>query len=90
MLVSGKTCNSLILIVSQLRTPQGAKAEKDVFQAAVLIAVLAERHPGALEEAAAAVPRPARKCLRAAFRVASPIIGKEHPGALAVLSKAIA
>jgi hypothetical protein len=78
------------LIVSQLRTSRGAKAEKDVFQASVLIAVLAERHPGALEEAAAAVPRPARKYLRAAFRVASPMIGKEHPGALAALSQAIA
>ena len=50
------------LMVSQLRK-RGAKALQDVAQAAVLFAVLAERHAGALEEAAAAVPASARKHL---------------------------
>ena len=48
------------LVVSQLRK-RGEKALKDAAQAAVLLAVLAERHPGELEEAARALPASARK-----------------------------
>jgi hypothetical protein len=52
------------LIVSQLRSGRSAKSERDVLQACVLAAALADGHPGALESAVAAVPRPARKRLR--------------------------
>jgi hypothetical protein len=47
------------LIVSQLRAKTGGKAEKDLRQAATLIEAVAERFPGALEEAMAAVPKSA-------------------------------
>jgi hypothetical protein len=49
------------LVVSQLRTSREAKSGKDIFQAAVLLAALAERFPGAIESAAADLPRNARK-----------------------------
>ena len=39
------------LMVSQLRTDRGGKSEKDLFQAAVLLAVLGEKHPGAIADA---------------------------------------
>ena len=38
-------------MVSRLRTGRGAKSTKDVQQASVLCAALAELHPGAIEEA---------------------------------------
>src|SRR5262249_41994635 len=44
------------LLVSQLRRGREAKTQKDLDQAAVLAAALAEHFPGALEEAIAAVP----------------------------------
>jgi hypothetical protein len=44
------------LMVSQLRANRGGKSEKDLFQAAVLLAVLGEKHPGAIEEALRRVP----------------------------------
>lgn len=47
------------LIVSQLRAKVSSKPEKDLNQAAVLIEVVTERFPGALEEALAAVPKSA-------------------------------
>jgi hypothetical protein len=49
------------LIVSQLRTRAAGKAEKDLTQAATLSEVVAERFPGALEDALAAAPRSASK-----------------------------
>jgi hypothetical protein len=54
------------LMVSQLRMTRDAKADRDLAQAAVLLAVLAERHPGAIEDAAAALPRSARRYLKRA------------------------
>jgi hypothetical protein len=56
------------LIVSQLRTGRGAKSGKDVQQAAVLCAALADTHPGAIETAVAAVPKPATKRFKAALK----------------------
>lgn len=53
------------LIVSQLRQ-RAEKALKDISQACVLFAVLAERHPRALEDAAGSVPKSAWKQLRKA------------------------
>ncbi|EXI80195.1 MAG: hypothetical protein AW10_01972 [Candidatus Accumulibacter appositus] len=44
------------LMVSQLGTNRGGKSGKDLFQAAVLLAVLGEKHPGAIEEAWRRVP----------------------------------
>ena len=48
------------MLVSQLRGATSDKKNKDVEQASVLFAVLAEDAPGALEDALAAVPRAAR------------------------------
>jgi hypothetical protein len=72
------------LIVSQLRKP-GAKARNDVAQAAVLMAVLAEHHPGALEEAADAVPASARKLVTKAAALASAALAA-HPRAVQALN----
>jgi hypothetical protein len=49
------------LIVSQLRTKATGKPEKDLRQAATLMEAVAERFPGALEDALAAAPRSASK-----------------------------
>ena len=68
------------LIVSQLRQ-RTEKARKDISQACVLIAVLAERHPGALEDAAGAVSAPARKYLKKASIPALEQL-RSHPRAI--------
>lgn len=57
------------LIVSQLGN-RGEKSVKDHSQASVLLAVLAERHPGAIEDAAKAIPVSARKHARRAYALA--------------------
>lgn len=49
------------LIVSQLRTKTSSKPEKDLRQAATLIEALAERFPGAVDDALAAVPKSAAR-----------------------------
>ena len=54
------------LMVSQLRTARDAKAGRDLSQAAILLAVLADKHPGAIEDAAAALPRSGRRYLKRA------------------------
>src|SRR6185436_19734764 len=69
------------LLVSRLRVGRGAKSDKDVFQAAVLFAVLAETHPGALEGAIDAVPLAARKYLEPALRALQPLLQEAHPRA---------
>jgi hypothetical protein len=58
------------LIVSRLRTGREAKSDKDVFQACVLCAALAESHPGAIEAAAEQIPRRAKKYLAPAVEAA--------------------
>jgi len=55
------------LIVSQLRT-RTSKPEKDLKQAATLIEALAERFPGSIEDAAAAVPKSAGRHLERAVK----------------------
>lgn len=75
------------LLVSQLRTGREAKSQKDLDQAAVLCAALAELHPGALEAALAGVPVRARKHLRAALRALAPRLSA-HPRALEELGVA--
>ena len=49
------------LIVSQLRNKTSSKPEKDLQQAAALIEALVERYPGAIEDAASAVPKSAER-----------------------------
>jgi hypothetical protein len=67
------------LIVSQLRR-RSEKAVRDAEQAAVLLAVLSERHPGALEEAAVSLPRSAKKHALKASASARSLL-KAHPAA---------
>jgi hypothetical protein len=49
------------LVVSQLRTGRDAKSDKDIFQAAVVLAALGEKFPGAIETAITDLPVSARK-----------------------------
>ncbi|HEX8009621.1 MAG TPA: GSU2403 family nucleotidyltransferase fold protein [Casimicrobiaceae bacterium] len=55
------------LLVSQLRRGRDARSDRDLQQAAVLLAVLADKHPGAIEEAAAGLRRSAYRRVRHAF-----------------------
>lgn len=71
------------LIVSQLRKG-GGKAVRDVSQASVLFAVLSDRHPGALADAAKAVPLSARKHLAKAAVLAGQNL-VSHPRAIEAL-----
>jgi hypothetical protein len=66
------------LVVSRLRVDRGAKSDKDVFQASVLAAVLAETHAGALESAVAGLPRRARKHFAAALEQARAYLEDTH------------
>ena len=75
------------LIVSQLRR-KGDKALKDVAQAAVLFAVLSERHAGALEEAAAAMPAASRKLVTKAAASAREAL-RAHPRAIEALDSIV-
>lgn len=69
------------LIVSKLRTGRQAKSDKDVEQASVLCAALAALHPGAIEEAVAAVPKRATKTFKAALETVRPILETAAPRA---------
>ena len=70
------------LLVSQLRTGRQAKSARDLTQAAVLCAVLADTHSGALEAAVAAVPKRARMKYRAALDAVRPRLEADAPRAL--------
>lgn len=74
------------LVVSQLRTDRGAKATKDVQQASVLCAALAELHPGALEEAVEAMPRRMAARFRSALPVVRDLLQDSAPRAWAALT----
>lgn len=76
------------LVVSRLRTDRSAKSEKDVFQAAVVLAALGESHPGAIEHALEAVPKRARKYLRAALPLVRRHLEASHPRAWDELASA--
>lgn len=66
------------LIVSRLRTGREAKSDKDIFQACVLCAALAESHPGAIESAVAKIPRRAKKYFRSALKSAGRLLQENH------------
>jgi hypothetical protein len=66
------------LMVSQLRTNRGGQSEKDRFQAAVLLAVLGENHPGAIEEAWRRVPVSILARLRSAVAQIRHLLEPEH------------
>lgn len=73
------------LIVSQLRTGRGAKSTKDVDQATVLCAALAELHPGAIEEAVEALPKKMAKHFQKALPTAQAKLAELSPKAWAEL-----
>lgn len=66
------------LLVSQLRSGRSAKGQKDLQQAAVLAAALAEYFPGALEEARSKIPKRAGKYLRRALPLLHQLT-RQHP-----------
>lgn len=68
------------LVVSRLRTGRNTKARKDVEQACVLLAAL-DDHGGAIEAAVAALPRRAKKHLRAALDQVRAVIEESAPRA---------
>ena len=78
------------LIVSQLRTGRESKSDKDIFQACVLCAALAESHPGAIESALMQVPRGAKKHLKPAIESARRLLEENHVRAWDELSGASA
>lgn len=73
------------LVVSRLRTGRDAKSGKDVEQASVLCAALAESHSGAIDAAARALPARARKHLAAAIDAARAALAS-HPRAMEELA----
>jgi hypothetical protein len=75
------------LIVSRLRTGRNAKAAKDLEQACVLAAALGDAHEGALADAAAAVPKRARKYFAAGIAAARKALERDHPRAWAELGR---
>jgi hypothetical protein len=77
------------LIVSRVREGRQAKSDKDVFQACVLAAALAETHPGALEAAVAAVPRAASKHLARGLESARRWLESDCPRAWQELGGAV-
>lgn len=77
------------LVVSRLRTGREAKSDKDVFQASVLCAALADTHPGAIEAAVAQTPRSIKKHLKAALTTARRYLEQVHPRAWEELSAAV-
>ena len=77
------------LVVSQLRVNRGAKSEKDIFQASVLLAALAEKFPGAIDSAVKDLPVSARKYLVEASKLAIGLIKARHPRAAEALEDAI-
>ncbi|MHB8742163.1 MAG: GSU2403 family nucleotidyltransferase fold protein [Sulfuricaulis sp.] len=74
------------LLISRLRIGREAKSDKDVFQACVLCAALAESHPGAIESAVAQIPRRAKKYLAPAVESARRYLEPSHGRAWAELS----
>ena len=69
------------LMESQLRVDRGGKSEKDLFQAAVLLAVLGERHPGAIEGALRWAPLSIHGRLKSAVQLLWQLLENDHPRA---------
>ncbi len=74
------------LIVSQLRKRRAQKSEKDISQASVLLAILAERHPGSIETAAKQLPKSTLKHVKVASVMARRQLGA-HPRAIEILDE---
>jgi hypothetical protein len=78
------------MLVSQLRAATSDKRAKDVEQASVLVAMLAERAPAALAEAFDAVPRAVRaKTQRGAKQVRARLIATSHERAATMLGEVV-
>lgn len=75
------------IAISRLRTGRNAKSTKDVTQACVLAAAVAELTSGALTDAVAALPKRMRKHYVAGLDVARGILEDTHPRAWAELSE---
>lgn len=76
------------MMVSQLRTNREAKADKDLYQAAVLIAALGEIYPGAIDTAVNDTPVSARKYLKKALPLVTARLA-EHPRAAEELEESV-
>jgi hypothetical protein len=76
------------LVVSQLRNDRNAKAAKDIFQAAVLLAALGEKFPDAITKAIFDLPTSARKYFLKAAPQAIDLM-KNHPRAIEEVEQAI-
>ena len=74
------------LVVSQLRTGRAAKSTKDIDQASVLCAALAELYPGAIQEAVDALSRKMTKHFRKSLPAARERLQDAAPLAWAELS----
>lgn len=75
-------------VVSQLRTGRGGKSAKDIDQASVLCAALAELFPGAIEDAVEALSKKMTKHFRKALPAARKRLEKIAPQAWTELSGA--
>lgn len=73
------------MLVSQLRTERSAKSGKELLQAAILLSVLAEHHPGAIEDALEAAPESATRHLRAAAEQIRHLVEPAHPRVVELL-----
>jgi len=76
------------LVVSQLRTNMDVKSQKDIMQASILLAAMAEHYPGAIESAVDDLPATARKNL---VKASSLTLGKlqGYPRAVEEFSTAL-
>lgn len=77
------------LIVSQLREKRDAKVDKDIYQASVLLAALAESFPGAIDEAVMELPLSALSKLKKGLAVAKKTWLELYPDALEEVASAI-
>lgn len=76
------------LVISRLRKGREAKSDKDVFQACVLCAALADMHPGAIESMVREIPVRARRHLSRAIAVARRYLEHDQPRAWEELASA--
>jgi len=77
------------LLVSQLRIGKSEKAQKDLRQAAIVIAALAELQPGTIAEAFAKTPVSARSKIVRSMTAARPLLA-DHPVALEEIDSIVA
>jgi hypothetical protein len=75
------------IAISRLRTGRNAKSLKDVTQACVLAAAVAELSSGALTDAVAALPKRMRKHYVAGLDAARELLEEAHPRAWAELTQ---